>query len=141
MSRNTLSRPLGGQLDELFHQRRALLAGEDVIVQQAAVHLIEDGLAHLGRAVARVGHQHAAAPIQPPVPVFVINEHVLGAVPNQRRLTAHGLRLELAQLLQRRDRIRVRQRVTMRRNLVSTRATARGVMLNSLPMYALTRMF
>ena len=129
-----LVQAFGGQLHKLLHQRGAFLAGKHVVVHQAAVDLVDDGLAHFGRPVAGVGHQHAAAPVQPAIAVFVIDENILGAVPNQRRLAAHGLRLELAQLFQRRQRVRDAATVAMRRYLVSTRGTARGVMLNSLPI-------
>src|SRR5207248_10896093 len=43
------------------------------------------------------------------VTVFVINKNILSPVPNQWRLAPHGLRLELAQFLQRANRVRVRQ--------------------------------
>jgi len=101
--------PRRGDLDQLFHERGADFAGKHVVMQQAVVDLGENRLAHLGRAMPRVGHEHAAAPVQPAVAVGVVNEHVFRPVPDQRRLPAHGLRLELAQLLQRGHRIRVRQ--------------------------------
>ncbi len=95
---------------EAFRERRAFFIWKYVAVQQAAVHLRDDRLAHLRRGVARVGDEHARRPVQPAVAVFVENENVFRTVPDHRRLTAHRDRLECAQLLERRHRIGMRQR-------------------------------
>jgi hypothetical protein len=62
------------------------------------------------RVSAGVGHEHAAGPIEPTVAILVEHGTILGAIPHEGRLAAHGLRLELPELLKRRHRVRVRQR-------------------------------
>src|ERR1043166_4794473 len=54
-------RKLCKKLDEFC----ALFARENIIVQQAAVDLLDDGIANFFWAVPRVSHQHSARPIQP----------------------------------------------------------------------------
>ena len=135
----------GGEQKDFVQSRRsharqalgessAFFAGKAVIVEQAAVHLIEDGLAYLGCGVAGVGDQDPAGKVEPAVAVLVINRNVFGAVPDEDRLAVHGLRFELAKLLKRRQRVGCGSGVAIRRYFVSTRATSRGTMLNSLPI-------
>ena len=100
--------PLRREPGENFCKLRALLARETIIMQQSAVHLIEDRLPHLRRAVARIRHEHSARPVEPAVAVLVVNGDVLRAIPHDRRLAAHGLRLKFSQPLQHRKRVRMR---------------------------------
>ena len=88
---------LGRKADESFGKFSAFFTRENVIVQQPAVHLLDDGFSDLGHAMTTVGYEDATAPIQPLVAVSVIDINIFGAVPNQRRLPAHGLRFRLAQ--------------------------------------------
>ncbi len=46
-----------------------------------------------------VGHQHAAAPVEPAIPVLVIHKDVLGTLPNDGGHPAHGKGLELTTTL------------------------------------------
>ena len=102
-------RTLRRKLYEIFSNGRAFFAGKDIVVQEAAVDLINDCVAHFRRAVAAIGDQHAATPIEPFVAIFVVNKNVFCSVPNERRLTAHGLGFQLTQLFERGYRIRMRE--------------------------------
>src|SRR5436190_3229340 len=79
-------------------------------MQQTAVDLVNNRLADLGGTVPRVGDENTRTPVQPAIAIFVVNGNIVGAVPNQWGLAAHGLRLELAQFLEGRQRVRMRQR-------------------------------
>ena len=83
-----------GNAGNQFRQSWPLLTGEDVVVNEAAVDLINDGLAHFRHAMPAIGHQHAAAPVQPAVTVLVIDEDVFRPIPNNGRHPAHGQGLE-----------------------------------------------
>src|SRR5882762_5090073 len=98
------------QLNQIFGELSAFFAWKHIVVQQTAAHLVDDRLAHFGRTVAAIGHQDTAAPIEPLISVFVINVNILRALPHQRRLAAHGLRLEFAQRFDSGEGIRMRQR-------------------------------
>ena len=99
----------GRELDEEFGELGAFFAGENVVVQQAGVDLLDDGLADLGSTMAAIGDEHAGTPVEPFVSVFVVNENVIGTVPDEGRLAAHGLGLELAKFFESGDGIRMRQ--------------------------------
>ena len=60
VSRKTFFSPSGATPASASTSVGAFLIRENVVVQQAAVHLIDDRLAHFGRAVAGVGDEHAA---------------------------------------------------------------------------------
>ena len=87
----------------------AFFAGEDVVVNEAAVDLVDHRLADFWRGVAGIRHQHTAAPVEPLVAVFVEDVDVQRLVPNDGRHATHGLGLKVAQLLQRGDGVGVRQ--------------------------------
>ena len=104
-----LVQPFRRQSNQEFRELRPRNVREHVTVQKSVVDLVQNRLPHLRHPMARVGHQHPGTPIQPPVPVPVVDTDVLGAVPYDRRLSPHGSRLEGAQGLEHGNRIRMRQ--------------------------------
>src|SRR6185369_13589599 len=83
------------QARQTFNQRGSLLARKAVIVQKPTLDLVDDGLLDLRCAMAGIRNQDARTPVEPTIAVFVVNKDVLRAFPNQGRLAAHRLRLEL----------------------------------------------
>ena len=83
----------GGNLDELLHQTGTPLGGKAVVMEQTFFCLLDDGVHDFRMAVADVGDQHARAPVQPLIAVAVVDLESFGAVPDNRRLAAHGARL------------------------------------------------
>ena len=91
----------GGEQEDLFqplrrHARQALgqsaanLRRKTVVVNQAVLDLVEDGLADAGMAVPGIGHHDAGGPVQPGVAPAVVDLDAFGPVPHHGRLAAHG---------------------------------------------------
>jgi len=82
----------------------AALVGEHVGGQERLVDRLAQCLADLRAAMAGVGHQHAARPVQPGVAPAVEDLEALGAVPDHRRLALHADRFVAQEFLENRQR-------------------------------------
>jgi hypothetical protein len=56
-----------------------------------------------------VGDQDPARPVQPAIAVLVVHKYIVRPIPDDRRLSAHGLRFKPAQGFERGHRVRMRQ--------------------------------
>ena len=95
----------GHQVGQALDEVGADFVREAVVSQQPVACLLLNGFDDLFAAVAGVGDQHAARPVDPAVPPAVPHAVVLGAVPHHRRLALHGDGLVVVQLLQNRQRL------------------------------------
>ena len=71
------------------------------MVSRCLLSLRHDRVDDLLAAVAGVGDQHAARPVDPAVAVRIVNLEALGMVPDDGRLAAHGHRLDAFQNFER----------------------------------------
>jgi hypothetical protein len=77
-------------------------------VNEASVHLIDDGLFDFWCPMSGIRYEHAGAPIKPLIAILVIDEDILCAIPYNRRHSAHGEGLDLAQAIQHRHAVWMR---------------------------------